>query len=108
MTTFTLFRETNDHEGESWTFWLQRDGNEDALLALGELIAADEAEATYDYPYKLDLTQTLPEKAVDLLCRYAEDGYYAAHNRVTGTLTIPASFDVDNHLYKGGIMELFE
>lgn len=29
---FMRFTETNDHEGETWTFWLQIAGNREALL----------------------------------------------------------------------------
>ena len=34
MKTFVRLYETNDHEGESWNWWLQLDGNEDELRKL--------------------------------------------------------------------------
>lgn len=108
MTTFVWFRETNDHEGESWTFWLRRDGNEEALTALAKQLVEDGEKIEYDYPYQIDLTETLLEDQVDLLCDYAESGYYDSHNKVDGTLTLPENFSIMDGLYKGGIRDLFK
>jgi hypothetical protein len=107
MIHFTLFRENNDWEGEDWSFWLQRDGNEAALRALSIAIdALDDAERSY----KLELSEALTEAEVDLLCRYAGEGYYASHNKVTGRLVLPEPLVIsgeDDVLYKGGIRDLF-
>lgn len=105
MKTFTYFREINEHEGEAWTFWLQRDGNEDALLALDSVIDAYWEEET-EPAYELSVEDTLTETQVDLLCEYSEEGYYATHNKVTGTLRLPDGLTVDT-LYKGGVKDLF-
>lgn len=99
-----MFRETNEHEGESWTFWLERDGNEEALLALQTVV--EDARMPYDYPYELNLSESLEEDQVNVLCSYSEAGYFYGHNKVVGTLVIPEGFAVDD-LYKGGVQDLF-
>lgn len=104
MTSFTRFVEMNDHEGETWTFWLQRDDNEDALADLkAKLDAEDDG---YDCPYALDLDVTLNEHDVDVLCDYGGQGYMAYHTKVSGCLVVPEGLGVavgDDALYKGGI-----
>lgn len=110
MTSFTLFRESNDHEGESWTFWLQRDGNEDALSFLAGELEAAEKQFKWDFPYKLELDATLDEHDVDVLCEYGGQGYMDYHNKIVGKLVIPEDFTAagdDDFLYKGGVSHLF-
>ena len=106
MTTYALFRETNDHEGESWNFWLERDGNEETLRRLGEMLDAAEEACPYDFPYVLDLDEALTDEQVDLLCEYAEEGYMHSHNKINGTLVVPDDL-VPDDLYKGRIEDLF-
>jgi len=104
---FTQFRENNEWEGEEWSFWLQRDGNEDALRALE---AATDVILDDEPLYVLNLNETLTEAEVDLLCRYSSSGYYSSHNKVVGQLVLPEPLPVGvegDPLYKGGIRNLF-
>lgn len=116
---FVKLTEINEHEGETWRFWLQVDGNEEALaklaIALGRV--AELYGESYDVPFELD-DQFKSEAYVDVLVEEAEDddGYMAPHHKVTGVLTVPdwpelGPDDYDNAieraLYKGGIAKLF-
>lgn len=105
-TMFVRFVESNDHEGETWSWWLQVTGNAKEITKLAGLLD------TGDEPwFVLHLTEIEPESAVDLLVRYADQGYYASHNKVVGTLACPDVLgDADDKLallYKGGIRDLF-
>ena len=105
MATYVKFNEYNDHEGEEWTFWLQKDGNEVALSALEAVLNAYSEDR-----YELEIDDILTEPEVDLLVKYSSSGYYADHNKVPGRLTLPDDFAIDGDndpLYKGGITEMF-
>lgn len=103
---FTRFTEDNDHEGETWTFWLQRDDNEDALRWLGRLIRDHELDGDEYASFVLDLNVTLAERDVDLLVTYGGAGYMRLHTKVVGRLTVTPDLDLDT-LYKGGVVKLF-
>lgn len=100
--TFARFVESNDHEGETWTWWLQVDGNEQQLDRLRDLLAS--ADVDEEYALRLDLVE--PESVVDKLAAHADDGYYAGQNKVLGTFVCPDTLG-DEVLYKGGIRDLF-
>lgn len=114
---FVRFNETNEHEGETWTFWLQVNGNEGQLDKLWNLlIDANKNPDDDDEPYEefaYDLSdraeETLSEYDVDILVKHAAgNGYMPAHNKVTGKLTCPDSLgDGADDLYKGKIRKLF-
>lgn len=103
--------EDNDNEGESWTWWLQLDGNEDELTKFAKLLDAAEVgadEVGYEFSYHLVISEWEPESVVDKLVYYAEGGYYDSHNKVVGEFTCPASLgDYATDLYKGAIRDLF-
>lgn len=110
--TFVPFVEHNEHEGESWTFWLQVQGNEEGLERLEVLLDDEEL-------YEIDLDTELSEAQVDTLVEHGGGGYMAYHHKVTGVLVLPESLDsddvprsvvmeaLDEHLYKGGIKGMF-
>lgn len=119
MTTFRRFVETNDHEGETWNFWLQVDGNKNTLDLLGDQLG--KLQKLIDWPFVLTAEQ-LEEREVDLLIRFGESGYMNQHNKVNGACWLPAVFattdftslvygevtdEVTDLLYKGGIQKLF-
>lgn len=115
MTTemmFVRFRETNDNEGEAWNWWIQLTGNVQQLAKLAGLLAVldtglDE-EFADDAPFTLLRDQVEPRSVVDKLVQYAESGYYASHNVVTGTFTCPDGLgEYGDALYKGGIRDFF-
>lgn len=106
--TFVPLHETNDHEGESWTWWLQLTGNEDAMARLAELIKEAMADE-FEPAYVMDLASVEPTFVVDKLVEYADSGYYAAHNKVVGTLTVPDDLGEDvDVLYKGRVKDFFK
>lgn len=104
--SFVQFTETNDHEGETWTFWLQRDGNEEALNWLSDFLTAVNAEVL-DPEYQLFLDKVIPEEHVDVLTKWGGENYMPLHNKVVGRMVI-ADFFAPDDLYKGDITKLFE
>lgn len=99
--TYAKLTERNDHEGETWHFWIPMAGNEDALTRVTGLLDPDDDEAEY----QLNQHPT-PEFEVDILVKHDESrGYMPAHTKLAGQLVIPDDFDVDR-LYKGGIRDL--
>lgn len=104
---FMRFHEVNDWEDASWDWWLQVDGNEVELRKLAELLKPDGVgEDEDDASFELQLSVREPESVVDKLVQYADENYYAAHNKLTGTFTCPDAID-EHTLYKGGITKLF-
>lgn len=104
MKTYRRLIESNDNEGETWSWWLQADGNETALKRLQDacLQFGDDM---------FELTEDLVHEAeVDILVRYTDGGYYSAHNKVDGALFLPKFGDYAafwDQMYKGGIQSLF-
>lgn len=107
MTKFVQYTEENDHEGETWHFWLQVDGNEEQLAKLRGLLAAESEDGELDLDYTL--TENVePESVVDKLVQYADMGYMRTHTKVLGSLTCPADLGEDgDELYKGRIADHF-
>jgi hypothetical protein len=101
--TFTQMVEYNEHEGECWSFWLQVDGNQDALNELWGLI---EAEEEYTYQFTDDVVY---EWELQTLLDHGNFGYgyMNQHNKVAGKLTLPNGFQV-NDIYKGQIKNFFK
>ena len=111
---FVKFTEHNDHEGESWNFWLQHDGNETELSKLKTFLAENDLE---DNPgYELDMN-LVDEHEIDILVKHSDQGYMDYNNKVTGKFTMPEYVDdgledsafefAGDHFYKGMIAELF-
>lgn len=102
--SFIRFVEKNEHEGETWSSWLQVDGNENELVKFRTLLNSTSAA---EYTLTDDVE---PEWAVDALVKYADDesAYASAHEKITGTLTCPD--DLGEHaddLYKDGVKKFF-
>jgi hypothetical protein len=105
---FVPFTEENDWEGETWTFWLQLDGNEDELVQLHELTHESET-------YHLSLNDIESEETVDRMVRRAKVGYMYSDNKIVGKFLCPDSTGVgltqeellNGHFYKGGIRDHF-
>lgn len=83
---FVRLTEHNDHEGETWDFWIQKDGNEADLQTLQEFINKFDPDGE---SYELNLVEEASEETVDILCKYTQQGYMNYANKVTGTLTLP-------------------
>lgn len=112
---YAKFVEDNDHEGESWTFWLQIDGNEGALDVLVAVLEQYEEQVEHDSEYQLVTDVKLSDHDVDVLVDHGGgDGYMANHTKVTGVLTVPDGLlerteygpSLDR-LYKGGVKNLY-
>lgn len=95
--TYYRFTEHNEFEGETWNFYLRKQGNEDVVAHIYELV---KNELDYELNLKLEYT----EKEVDVLVRNSDDGYIRTHNKIE-----KINHRVDKKplklkdLYKGGI-----
>lgn len=114
MKTYRRYVETNDHEGERWTFWLQTDGNSTALAILDDVLTKHNgALGEYEDPMFVLGEEQILGNEVDVLVRFAESGYMKQHNKVDGSMSVPKGFasmdseTLTEHLYKGGIEKLF-
>lgn len=104
---FRRFQEVNDHEGETWTSWLQFDGNEKELAKFEDLLNRISEESGYDLEYTL-YNDVEDEYVVDKLFEYSNSGYNASHSKVTGEFICPDDLGEDcDKLYKSGINSFF-
>lgn len=115
MTTYRRYTEANENEGETWTFWLQVDGNMVGLELLAdrlEQLAKTPDGDMDDYPYVLEDDQ-IEDRDVDVLVRFGGEGYMALHTKVDGSLRLPKKFlagdpeGAEMLLYKGGVKKFF-
>lgn len=109
METYQRFTEINEHEGETWTFWLQTSGNEVQLAKFAALIDKinEEDESGEDPQYSLG--EVRDEEFVDVLLEESDEGYMAAHTRLVGTFTCPDDLgEFGDVIYKGQISKLWK
>lgn len=106
--TFVPLVENNEHEGETWSQWLQVEGNEVELEYLYTvLFELDE----FDLPYTLDLNDRESEEVVDRMVARADCGYGLSDSKLTGNLVMPEIKTIeqlDDVLYKGQIEKHFK
>ena len=106
---FVPFVEKNDWEGETWTFWLQLDGNEFELAKLHELLFEERFE--YEPAYSIDMNDAEDEEVVDRICARARGGYNDSDSKITGKFTCPELSPtmecLDDNFYKGRIEDHF-
>lgn len=105
--TFVPLVEHNDWEGETWTFWLQVEGNEDELVKLYQWISGYELEETFE----LDVNDRESEDVVDRMVERATVGYNYSDNKIVGKLNLPevkSEEELRDLLYKGGIEDYFK
>jgi hypothetical protein len=101
---YARLTEHNEHEGETWHFYIPLEGNVDAIAALEALIEEHDPEGE---EYEL-ADRNFTEAEVDLLAKYGDttrDGYMAGHNKLAGTLNFTDDTGLHS-LYKGGIKGL--
>lgn len=107
---FIPFVEENEHEGESWTFWLQYNGNETELIGLAEQLHEDRFEV--EPAYSLDLSDVEDEEVVERMCLRARMGYNPSDMMVRGKFTCPdippTTEALDDLFYKGRITDHFK
>lgn len=112
--TFVKFTENNEWEGETWTFWLQVEGNENELTKPEHLLSdaqpEDGEEETEEPEFELGnfAQETLSEEHVDVLVKHTGCGYMAAHTKVVGKFVCPDELGEGGRaLYKGDITKHF-
>jgi hypothetical protein len=110
---FVKFTEINDHEGESWNFWLQLDGNKTQLKELESWLGTFDE---YGESYKLDM-EPVPEFEVDILVKHSDSGYMQYENKIKGKFICPTPGSeeeengyrwLNDNFYKGDIKEYFK
>lgn len=111
MTEYVKFTERNDHEGETWVFWLRLEGNEAQLERLAELVELYGPEDE-DSGFELSLETRLDAHDVGVLVTHGGGGYMPYHTKVDGRLVVPEESiegeALTHVLYKGGIKMLFQ
>lgn len=102
MTDYARLTEHNEWEGETWHFYIPREGNVDALVTLENLIDEEDPDGETFELADRDFT----EDEVTLLVNYgdtSQNGYLAGHNKLDGKLKPVTDMD---RLYKSGIRDL--
>jgi|ERR1044072_3134392 hypothetical protein len=104
---FYQITEHNDWEGETWKFYLVKDGNEKYIDKLKKAV-----EKFDEYGDVLEISETLvPEFEVDILVKHADSNYMMSHNKVDKVLD-PKTLVTKNqekffdHINKGGSVGL--
>lgn len=108
---FVGLTEVNEHEGETYRYWIPIEGNEEALATMRRLFGQDSDQVTEEEAtYWLATENPLSEEVVDILVDNTRVGYMAFEQKFTGTLVLPPNFedDFDSILYKGEIKKLFQ
>ena len=103
MTKFVQMIEHNEHEGESWCYWLLLDGNEKAIDDLIGMVEEDDLEDEYEFT---GITADYWEVCVLEAKGNFGYGYGNQHSKIEGVLTLPPEFQV-NDIYKGKIEDFF-
>lgn len=115
--TYVTFIERNDHEGETWRFYIPIANNLDALEVLGSALAIRDAALAKEFGYEEDEPQyeldctPLPAATVRTLVEHSDGGYMADHQLLVGRLVLPPEFRAtmsdpnEDPLYKGGIRD---
>lgn len=81
---YIIFEEHNEHEGETWRFYIKYQGNEQQIGYLrGDLKRLHEEYHDEDYTI---FDKCIPEYKVDVLNELDEEGYMAKHNKIDGKL----------------------
>ena len=110
MRQFQCVFEANDHEGETWRFYIPLEGNEEALSILAELLDEDREGNRDACLYDYGLGGVAFEDEVDTLEKFSDGGYTAAHNKLDGKLDVTPLLsatptEIHAALYKGGIRD---
>ena len=102
---YVAFTEHNEHEGETWTFYIPTHNNSIELKKLKTIMDKVDSES-----FELDST-LLAEKEVDIIidnCN-GRGGYINAYHKLKGRFKCPIDrVDgdlLDDYFYKGGIRD---
>lgn len=99
---YIRFTEQNDHEGETWHFYIPIKGNEKKIAKIRELIANEYAEDFYAIADKV-----YEETRVRILVEESDSGYMAQHNLVRKIAKLPNKVDWESEdpFYKGALFD---
>jgi phosphodiesterase/alkaline phosphatase D-like protein len=106
------FDEYNDHEGETWSFFIPVRNNKTLVSSLKKLLKAAESIGD-DNGFSIS-DEILTEAEVDTLVKYGDCGYMDRYNKLTGVLDLSAleaaesSEEFVDLLYKGGIQDMMQ
>ena len=98
---FVMFTEINDWEGETWSWFIPIEGNEDDIEKVRALI-----EPMQDV-YSLSEKQYTEEEVQTLMDAPSDTTYMDRYQKASGFETIPESVDWDNDdpFYKGQMIK---
>lgn len=91
-----MFVEKNTKENETFIYYLQWTGNEDALTRLEKLVEGASYDDLYGGDYSqvsLDTSIKIPQQVVDIQCNVHEtiNMYHPLFTKCVGTFTCPIS-----------------
>lgn len=102
---YRQFIERNEHEGETWHFYIPVEGNEEALIEFGAMkIDGGDFHLRNDKIFSAEEVSIIEEND-------SMGGYLPRHNRLEGKLDLTdirklGSQELHDYLYKGGIRNL--
>jgi hypothetical protein len=110
---FVAFIEQNHKENETFVFYLQWTGNEDALTRLEESVenAYDDMDGDYS-SFSMDTSVKLTEDAVTQMCRLKLGTYSSMFTKCTGVFKYPfdgqiSAEELDRAFYACKIERMF-
>lgn len=102
------FTEHNEHEGETWNFYIDVEENEEAIDRLRSVFGKLQVDEEFE------LYDDIPLKEVKILVKHSRSGYMKFENHLDGKLLLPDDFeefnenDFTRYFYKGGIRQCME
>lgn len=91
------FTEHNDHEGETWHFFIKL--TEDEFWHIEELLSTTDLKYTYGLSYR-----AYDEETIDILVEEADEGYMPVYNKCPGPygdILALTEEDAEEEWYKG-------
>lgn len=87
MVRFVVLSETSSKEHETWTWFLQYDGNEEELQKLSNYLnRIDQYFIGDTSTYQLDLNHTVSENTANEMCFIKTGNYYGCPQMITGKM----------------------
>ena len=108
---FVVFFEYNSKEEETFIYYLQWTGNEDALTLLEKATEkANSTQDSYKIIYSLDTSVKLPEHVVDIHCRVINpnNSYHKMFTKCTGSFEPSVTQKVLDELHEHQLGEYLD
>lgn len=102
------FSEHNEHEAETWNFYIDKEGNEEAIKRMQAKLAKHKLLDRYEFG------DDIPLREVKILVKHSRSGYTRFERHLPGRLNLGDDFDewdeeqLDDCLYKCGIEGFIE